>query len=487
MLIPFAEWRPDVANINRNATDDLLNVLPADGSYIPFPLLQAVRPAMAARPLGGITARSSSGQLFIFLATTDKIYMAATTTGGSWVDVSGTSYSATTEAPWCFTQFGDYVIAVNPNDNPQKFRLGSDTAFSDIGGSPPRARLAKVWGSFLALMHLTNDPNKVHWSDIENIDNWTIGTGSLSDTQVFPDGGVIQGSSETTNPIIFLERAIYIGTFVPGSREVFTFTKVHDRRGAKSQSSIATRGSYIFYADEGGFYQIGLDGQIVAIGLEKVDRTYFNLLTQANQELIQGAIDPFHSRVYWAITIGSGSFYDRILVYDWNLQKWTVGEASISLLVPSGSPGYTLEDLDAIADLDTLADSLDSQVWQASAPVMAAVNDTHRLSFFTGGAAQATLTTQELGATDGELQRVTELYPVIDCDTLGEIDCYILSRFRRSQTYTTSAVFNPSSNTGIARKNNRARFQRFRIKVDEGATWNHAIGINVNPVPAGKR
>lgn len=486
MLIPFAEWRPDVANINRNVTDEILNVLPADGSYIPFPLLQAVRPAIVAKPLGGITARSSSGQLFIFLATTDKIYMAATTSSGTWVDVSGKSYSATKEAVWSFTQFGDYVIAVNANDNPQKFHLGADTQFADIGGNPPRASLAKVWGSFLALMHLTNEPNKVHWSALEDIDGWTVGSNN-SDIQVFPDGGVIQGSSETTNPVIFLERAIYIGTFVPGSREVFTFTKVHDRRGAKSPSSIATRGSYIFYADEGGFYQIGLDGSIASIGLEKIDRTIFGLLTQANQELIQGSIDPFHSRVYWAITTQSGSLYDRILVYDWNLQKWSIGEASISLLLPSGSPGYTLEDLDAIADLDSLADSLDSQVWQAQAPVMAAVNSGNRLCFFTGGAAQATLTTQELGATDGSIQRVTELYPVIDCDTLGEIDCYIGARMRRSQSFVWSAAFNPSSNTGVARKNSRARFQRFRIRIDEGATWNHAVGINANPVPAGLR
>lgn len=485
MLLPFAEWRPDVANINRNATDELLNVLPADGSYIPFPTLAEVTPSIGSKALGGITARSSSGQIYVFAGVEDKIYLANSTLT-SWTDVSGSSYSANAIAPWSFTQFGDYVVAVNPNDNPQVYQLGGSTDFADLAGSPPRARFVKVWGDFLVLMHLTNEPNKVHWSALGDITGWTVGTDN-SDIQVFPDGGVIQGSSETTNPVIFLERAIFIGTFVPGSREVFTFTKVHDRRGAKSPTSIATRGSYIFYADEGGFYQIGLDGQLASIGLEKVDRTIFRTLTQANQRNIRGCIDPFHSRVYWAVSFTSTTYYDRILVYDWNLQRWTIGAAEVSILFPAASPGYTLEDLDAIDDLDSLTDSLDSQIWQAQAPVMAAFNSSNKLCFFTGSAAQVTLTTQELGSTDGELQRITELYPVVDCDTLGEIDCYILKRFRRSQSYTTSAAFNPSSNTGIARKNSRSRFHRFKIQIDAGATWNHAVGINVNPVPAGKR
>lgn len=486
MLLPFAEYRPDVANLNRsNATDELLNVLPADGSYIPFPLTQQVTPALAAVPLGGIMARSSMGQVFIFLATSDKIYLASSNLS-TWGDVSGATYSATTVAPWSATQFGDYVIFVNPNDNPQVFHLGHDTLFSDLAGSPPRARFVKVWGDFLALLHLTNEPNKVHWSGLNDIENWTVGTGN-SDVQVFPDGGVIQGSSETTNPVIFLERSIHIGTFVPGSLEVFTFTKVHDKRGAKSATSIATRGAYIFYTDEGGFYQIGLDGQMASIGLEKVDRTIFKTLTQANQRTIRGCVDPFHSRVYWAINLANGTNYDRIIVYDWNLQKWTIAEASVSLLLAVASPGYTLEDLDAIDDLDSLADSLDSQVWQAQAPRMGLVNEDNELCFLTGGAAAVTLTTQEFGATDGSVQRITEFYPVVDCDTLSEIDVSVGTRFLRSSSFTWSSVFNPSSNTGIARKNSRSRFHRVKIQIDSGATWNHAQGVNINPVPAGLR
>ena len=362
MLVPAAEFRPDVADLNTAFTDEVLNVLVADGSYIPAPAFANLTLALEAAPLGAISVRQLDGSVSFFAGTATKLWKLNSTTL-AWDDVSqaATTYAASAEAPWSFAAFGNFIIAVNQNNDPQVLQVGVDTVFRGLGGSPPRAGIVKIWGDFVALMRLTSNPNRVQWSGLNDCEFWTPGTNN-SDYQDFPDGGEVQGSSEATNPIIFLESAIQRATFVPGSAEIFTFQKIHDKRGAKSPYSIATRGAYAFYADEGGFFQISPDGAISPIGFEKVDRTVFRRLSASNISKIIGAVDPFFSRVYWAVDYAGAGIYDNMLVYDWNIGKWTQIECAVRMILPMVTNGYTLEGLDAVSSsIDALPFSLDSK------------------------------------------------------------------------------------------------------------------------------
>jgi hypothetical protein len=487
MLIPAAEYRPDVADLNTAFTDDLLNVLVADGSYIPAPAFADLTEALGAAPLGAISVKQTDGSVSFFAGTADKLWK-LNNTDLTWDDVSQalTTYSATTAAPWSFGVFGNFVIAVNQNDDPQVLEIGVDTVFRDLGGSPPRAGIVRIWGDFVALMRLTGNPNRVQWSGLNDCEFWTPGTNN-SDYQDFPDGGTVQGSSEATNPIIFLESAIQRATFVPGSLEIFTFQKIHDRRGAKSPYSIATRGAFAFYADEGGFFQISPDGSITPIGFEKVDRTVFKRLSASSISKIYGAVDPFFSRVYWAIDYAGTGVYDHMIVYDWNIGKWTQIEVSVLFILPMVTSGYTLESLDAVsASIDDLPFSLDSKAWQGGAPFLAAFSTDNTLGAFSGDNLEATVTTQEVGDTNGQVMRTTETYPVVDTDN---VFVSIGHRMRRSAG--TPVVWmseqSPSYNTGIIRKRSRARFHRFKMRVPAGETWNHIKGIDVKSSPAGMR
>jgi hypothetical protein len=255
------------------------------------------------------------------------------------------NYSSTTDERWRFEQFGNSVVAVNINDNPQDFTIGSSTEFADLAGTPPRARYIKAWGSFLALMNLSGSlENRVHWSGLENRTQWTPGVNSC-DFQDFPDGGNVQGSSSATNPFILLKRAIYAGTFIPGSTSVFSFTKIHDKRGAAAPYSIASRGNLTFFADSGGLFQLNADGSIAPIGFEKIDRTIFSQISGPNLAGILGEIDPFFNRYYLAVKISSTTNYDRLVIYDWGIGEFTQQSDSVGILFPlgSGTLGYTLE------------------------------------------------------------------------------------------------------------------------------------------------
>lgn len=484
-IVPLAEWRPDYADLNSAFTGDLLNVLPADGSYLPFKSLQEFTEALGEAPLGGIITRQLNGSINIFAGSAGKLWILNNTTL-AFDDVSqaATTYNATADARWSFAQFGNFVIAVNVNDDPQVFELGVSTEFRDLGGSPPRAGIVKVWGDFVALMQLTSNLDRSQWSELNNAEGWTPGVNN-SDFQTFPDGGVVQGSTEATNPIIFQERAIRRATFVPGSVEIFTFQKIHDLRGAKSALSIASRGAYAFYADEGGFFQIGPDGSLTNIGFEKVDRTIFETLAAADIGRIYGAVDPFFSRVYFAISKAGTGLYDTILTFDWNLQRWTQAQATISMIFPAATVGYTLEGLDSVsASLDALPFSLDSKVWQGGAPVMAGFNADNKLVFFSGQNLEATVTTQEMGDVAGSIVRTTSTYPVVDTD---QVFVSIGLRFRRSDSVTWLSEQIPSTNTGRVRKNGRGRFLRYRMRIPAGVTWHHLQALDVSTAPAGDR
>jgi hypothetical protein len=169
-VVQFAEWMPDQADLNGQGVGDILNVLCSTSSYMPFPDLAALSTALGAEPLGFIRARSLSGQVTIFAGTATKLWKLNNTTL-VWDDVSkpATVYSANIDNRWCFEQFGEFVVAVDINDNPQYFELGVSTTFTDLPGSPPRAAFVRAWGDFLALLQLATNANRAHWSALNDI------------------------------------------------------------------------------------------------------------------------------------------------------------------------------------------------------------------------------------------------------------------------------------------------------------------------------
>jgi hypothetical protein len=272
-----------------------------------------------------------------------------------------------------------------------------------------------------------------------------------------------------------------------GSSNVFTFTKIHDKRGAAAPYSIASRGAFTIFADSGGLFQLSADGSIQPIGFEKIDRTVFSRISGANLVGIIGEIDPFFNRYYLAVKYSSSTSFDRLIIYDWGIGEFTQIANTVGILFPlaSGTLGYTLEGLSAIStSIDALPFSLDSKVWQGGAPVMAAIDANNKLGFFSGENAEATITTQEMGSVDGTMTRLNEIMPVIDTQSAL---ISIGARNRRSDSVVYSAERAQSSNTGIVHGRSRARYHTIKLRVPAETVWTHAQAINVNSEPAGIR
>lgn len=485
-FFPIADYRPDVSDINSFFTDELLNVLPADGSYIPMPSFIPMSDPCPDQILGAISVKMKNG-LSILAGTREKIYLLDSITM-AWKDVSrkGKRYLANIDAPWSFALFGDHVIAVNPNDKPQIININQGEIFRDLGGNPPQAGVVRVWGDFVCLMKLTEHPRRVHWSGLNDAECWTVGQKSC-DYQDFPDGGYVQGATETTNPIIFMRSAIYAGSFIPGSKIIFSFQKIHDKRGVKNPESIVCRGDLAFFADEGGFYQINTDGQITAIGLEKIDRTMAKKMAFDSLSTLCAAIDGVYNRVYWVINSEDTTKERILLIYDWGLQKWTRVVVNVKMILPIFLSEYNLESLDQVSEsLDDLPFSLDSRAWKNEAPVLSAFDDKGRFGAFSGSPMMCVVISQEMGQTNGAVTRVTNIMPQVNS---GKVYVSVGIRWRQSLEEKIFWLPSrcPSRHTGQIHCRARARFYRFKLEIPEGVNWSRITGFDVELHPSGVR
>lgn len=486
VLNPIPRYSPDIAVVNSEYSDTIINVLPSASSYVPMPsFLPITVPIPESRALSAIGLRK--GRLVrIFIGTERDIFSYdRDTLGWKKLTPGGVQYNATVEEPWSFEIFGKLLIAVNIHDKPQCLDLSDDDAiFRDLGGNPPKAGGVASWGDFLCLMRLADHPNRVHWSALNNAEKWEPGQDSC-DYQEFPDGDYVQGSSSATDPVIFMRTCIYKGSFVPGSGLVFSFKKIHADRGVKSFGSIAIRGNFIFFLDDSGFHQMASDGTVISIGAQRVDRTIFAKFGDDILEGIRGVVDPVYNRVYWSIRPSSGT--QLILVYDWHLQQWTTIYTDPMRLLPLYSTGYTLDELDKVTlNIDHLALSLDNKLWQDGAPLLAAVDLNNRLGYFAGESMEAIIRTSEMGLSDGRVSFVSSVFAEVDTsDAILKVG----TRFIRDLSYPVkwSRDYYSSYHTGCFGVRSRSRYHTFEFRIPSGTKWSHFTGYDVTLKPSGRR
>ncbi len=354
-LISFGEYRPDISDYEAATTRNILNVLPRGDGYGPFPDMTALSSALGAQCRGAFVAYKTDGSVSIFAATATDLFIMNNSTF-AWLKISkgGGPYSSVSSTEqWRFAQFNNLVIAVQANVAPQAYDIVASSAFADLAGNPPQARYVDIVGRFVVLSGLLSNPYRVQWSglnDVNGPNSWTSGINS-SDYQDLPDGGIVRGVAGGETGVILQDQAIRRMTYVPGSPVIFQIERVSQDKGLYGPYSLVRAGERIFFFSAQGFHRIDPGGLPTPIGRERVDRTFFTDLDKANLQLFIGAADPRNSRVFWAYKSANGTAnqFDKLLCYDWVLDKFTPIKISGEYLLQVSQPGITLEGLDAIA------------------------------------------------------------------------------------------------------------------------------------------
>ncbi len=423
---------------------------------------------------GMFYARDDDGTIVVFAGSVNKLFKLNATTQ-EWADVSVAA--GYTDLPannhWQFAQFGLLVIAVQPNAAPQVFTLGSSTAFGNLSGSPPQAAYIAIVSRFVVLSGLTSNPFRIQWSGLGDATNWTAGSNS-SDFQDFPDGGIVRGVASGDFGIVFQDSVIRRMIWNQNTVTVFDFNKITEEMGLLYPYSLTKAGDSAFFVSQKGWHRVGLTGSPVAIGKERVDRTFFADVDVSSPRLVVGAGDPEASRAFFMYKSGSGAagLADKLLAYDYLLDRWSaISGQALEYIATMSVPGVTLEGLDALfPNLDAMTISLDD-IAQSALPRLAAFDSTNAMGMFTGETLEAILETPEQ-ATDIKV-RIQNVRPNTDATT-----CYVSIGVREklsdAVTYRGETVLLAS---GICGANVRGRLLRARLRIPAGETWTFASGV----------
>jgi len=484
-LLAPGEYRPDVSDYEGKATRNILNVVPRGDGYGPFPAFSAYTSALPSACRGAFYALKSDGTVITFAGTATKLYK-LNNTDFTWGDVSkgASTYSAlSSTAQWQFAQFGSLVFATQANAPLQVFDLSSSTAFADCAGSPPQAAYISVVGRFLVLSGLLSTPYRIQWSGLNATTTWTSGVNS-SDFQDFPDGGIVRGvAGGDQSGIIFQDLAIRRMSYVPGSPIIFQIDRITQDKGLYAPYSIIRAGEKILFYSGQGFHKIEPGGAPEQIGRERIDRSFLTDLDKGNLQLFVGAADPRSTRVYWAYKSVSGAvgLYDKLLGYDFLLDRFFPVAMSGEYLLGISQTGLTLENLDSISSsLDALTLSLDAYA-TAVQPEMAQFSGGHVLGFFRGASLEATLETAEQG-TDGKRLMIRGFRVITDAPAV-----YGSASWRDTQQMSATAGSEVPINARTGRCDFRrdTRYSRFKLRIPAATSWSFCAGVEPDITTSG--
>lgn len=478
-FIPFAAWTPDQPLFEGVGVPDLSNVrsLTSD-SYSPIKALIEQGTALTARCQGSISARGIGGTIVNFSGDATKLYSFDGTTQNDVSRAVGGAYATAAEDGWSFTQFGDYIIAVNGTDAPQQFQIGSSAKFTAVTGSPPVARFAMVVGPHVVLLKVSGAFNRVWWSALEDITGWTPGTG-LSDNQDLPVGGKIMGGVGGEYGLIFTERAIWRQDYVAAD-PVFTFNRITEELGCRIEGSLAAFQQTAIWFSNDGFYRIQGGETISAIGKQRVDREFLRQVNQAYLYRVSSAFDPETGDyvISFPDTSSTDGTPNQTWRYSQTADRWTKSPIGVEFLLSyRAQAGYNTDTVDAvIGNTDATTYSVDTTLFLGSgAAALGAFSTSHKLATYSGSNLEAYVQTQQVELTPGRRSELLMVRPVCDGDTTGlSVDVEFTDRMTEM---ATSYGFVDQDINGNCPFGIGARYFQTTVKRAAGAEWEHLQGV----------
>jgi hypothetical protein len=357
----------------------------------------------------------------------------------------------------------------------------------------PQARYADVAKNFLICGNTFdptygNQPQRVWWSALNDPTNWPIpGTANAATYQssyndLLGNGGWITGivgNLGTADVAVFLEREVWRGVYA-GPPVIFDWFPAEGVRGTHCPNSLIHLGPLVYYLGEDGFYVFdGTSSQ--PIGVNKVDKTFFASFDQNYLDRVIGAADPLNKIVYWIYpsTSASNGIPDSLLIYNWQLQKWSFASVTAETIFRAITFGYTLDTMPG--PLDTLTLSVDSRAWTGGNVILAGFDSSHNLSYFNGTNLAATIETSEAAPFDSKISFVNNTRPLID-GGVPSVSVAARNRLIDSSSYGSAVSIN---SLGTCPLTANGRYIKAKVTIPAASSWTHFQGIEIDARPNG--
>ena len=470
--VTFGEWLPDQPPV-AGALVEAKNVIPNQIGYGPLPSVSPISND-APENLNGVFSGRFGDTTKVFASSNTKLFEYSSST----IDLTNISqagnYSAGASGRWSTAQFGKVVLAANGEEIVQAYTLGTSSNFADLASAAPTAHFVSVVRDFVVCGRTNEEPNKVLWSDINDETDWSSGPTSQSDFQIIPDGGNIQGISGGEFALIFLQRGISRMTYA-GAPLYFQFDTISRGLGCLEPKSIAQYGNLSFFLSDDGFYFC--DGtKVQPIGAEKIDRFFFNDAELALLNTMSVAVDPVRRCIFWLYT--NNSSVQSILIYNWQIQRWSRGETTADFIASVETEGITLESLDNYsASLDDLGISLDDRFWVADNTLLAGVED-RKIVAFSGSNSVGEIVTGDLV---GNNSIISLAKPIVDSGT-GSVSIASRPTLNDTITFGTTATADSENRCSV-----RSHGRYHRVKLFPTGDFTSAVGVELDIKQRGNR
>ena len=182
---------------------------------------------------------------------------------------------------------------------------------------------------------------------------------------------------------------------------------------------------------------------------------------------------------------------NKLLIYNWALNRWSNADTNIEYIVRAMTTGYTLETLDSTGyTLDTLPFSLDSRIWTGGSIVLSAYDTNHRLGYFTGSNLAATVETSEIEPAVsqnpshiGQRTFIRSARPISDGGS-PSVAIGVRNRMIDSVVYGSAIAMN---SVGECPQRADGRYVRAQITHAAGDSFTHISGVDLTGTATGTR
>ena len=490
-MMQFGQFLPDQSEFNNAGVTVANNVIPAAVGYESMQDLSPISGAADENIVGMIAAADDDGNTALYAADRTKIYQYNTTTSALDNVSKAGNYSTGADDRWRFVQFGEDVIGTNFANPIQYIAAYTGSNFADLSADAPKAKYIAVVRDFV-MTGYTNDvtdgnkPYRVRWSGIGDHTSWAISAATQADFQDIADLGDVTGLVGGEYATILLEKGIVRASYI-GSPLIFQFDKLETVRGCKVPGSVCNVGHNVFFYSDDGFYMF--DGEkSIPIGSEKINRFFLEDWDGAYAKNMSASADPLRQIIVWpyASRQAINGKPDKLLIYNYALEKWSTASVAVDLVAPIYTAGYTLEGLDAaFGSLDVLPASLDGAIYRGGEFLFAASKD-KKIQTFTGNTLPATIDTAEFEGQKGFFSLVRNIVPYVTLRDSGNgtVTAQVFSRNRQVDTYTSGNTNSLNSENLIPARSN-GRYHKVRLNIS--GEWKKAQGIDVDFGVMGRR
>jgi hypothetical protein len=261
-----------------------------------------------------------------------------------------------------------------------------------------------------------------------------------------------------------------------GSPLFFQFDTIARGIGCVEGNSIAKYGNMTYFLGEEGFYSC--DGTTVTpIGNEKIDRWFYANANPSSLNTMSTTVDPFRKIVVWNLL---DTFGNRLLlIYNWQVQKWTYGSTDVNYVASGATAGATLEGMDLYGNMDTITTSFDSNLFTGGKFLFSAARGA-KIVTFTGQPSAAQIDTGQIGSEMPSV--ITLARPIVDN---GSADVAIASEVKLNQIVDFGSYISADSENRVPLRS-AGKYHKLSIK-PTGARWSNIIGVDIDITGQGTR